>query len=207
MRKPKLRELKEAIKALIKGPYTHPYPFKPHKPHKNFRGMPEFSDESCIGCEACKHVCPAGAIESIDDINGEKPLRKMVLNYDMCNYCGNCTLWCTTKDEDPPGISHTTKFESAYLDRDDRASVTTSSENELALCEACGDVITTYSHLRWVARKLGTLAYSSPSVYLADLKMLGVMNEDIIEAAKDLTRSDRMKILCATCRRKTTLEK
>jgi formate hydrogenlyase subunit 6/NADH:ubiquinone oxidoreductase subunit I len=207
MRKPKLRELKEAIKALIKGPYTHPYPFKPHEPHKNFRGMPEFSDENCIGCTACKHVCPSGAIEYTDDLAKDPPERRMVLNYDMCNYCGNCTLWCTTKDEDPPGVNHTTKFESAYLDRNDRALVTTSSENELALCEICGDVITTYSHLRWVARKLGTLAYSSPTAYLADLKMLGIINEDIIEAAKELTRSDRIKILCAACRRKTTLEK
>ncbi len=207
MKKPKLRELKEAIKALIVGPYTWPYPFKPHKPHKRFRGMLEFSDESCIGCTACKHVCPSGAIEFIDDTSKKPPTRKMVINYDMCNYCGNCTLWCTTKDEDPPGIRHTTKFESAYLDRSDRPRVTNSSENELALCEVCRDVITTYSHLRWIARRLDALAYSSPTVYLADLKMLGILSEDLIESAKELTRSDRIRILCAKCRRKTTLEK
>ena len=207
MKKPKLRELKEAIKALIKGPYTHPYPFKPHVPHKRFRGMPEFSDEGCIGCTACKHVCPAQAIDVIDDVKKDPPERKMVLNYDMCNYCGNCTLWCTTRDDDPPGVSHTTKFESAYLDRNDRESITTHSENELALCECCGEIITTYSHLRWVARRLNTLAYSSPTVYLADLKMLGVINEQILENAKELTRSDRIKILCAACRRKATLER
>ena len=207
MKKPKLRELKEAIKALIKGPYTWPYPFKPHEPHKNFRGMPEFGEEGCIGCTACKHVCPAGAIEVIDDITKSPPVRKMLLNYDMCNYCGNCVLWCTTKDEDQPGIVQTRKFESAYFDRTDRASVTTASENELATCEACGDIITTYSHLRWIARKLDTLAYSSATLYLSDLKMLGVMTEELIESAKELTRSDRMKILCADCRRKTTLEK
>jgi formate hydrogenlyase subunit 6/NADH:ubiquinone oxidoreductase subunit I len=207
LKKPKIRELIEAIKALIKGPYTHPYPFKPHKPHKRFRGMPEFSEEGCIGCTACKYVCPSGAIEVIDDTSQSPPARKMVLNYDMCNYCGNCSLWCSTRDEDPPGVSHTTKFESAYLDRSDRASITSSSENELALCEACGDIITTYSHLRWIARKLDTLAYSSATLYLADLKTLGVMTEELIESAKELTRSDRIKILCAGCRRKTTLEK
>lgn len=207
MRKPKLRELKEAIKALIKGPYTWPYPFKPHKPHKRFRGMPEFNEEGCIGCTACKYVCPSGAIEFIDDTTQTPPIRKMILNYDMCNFCGNCTLWCTTKDEEPPGVSHTDKFEAAYFDRSDRTSITTSSENELALCEVCGDVITTYSHLRWIARRLDTLAYSSPTVYLADLRMLGVVTEDLIESAKALTRADRMKILCARCRRGTTLEK
>lgn len=207
MKKPKLRELKEAIKALIKGPYTHPYPFKPHKPHKRFRGMVEFSEENCIGCTACKHVCPSDAIEFIDDVKKTPPKRKMVVNYDMCNFCGNCTLRCTTRDEDPPGISHTTKFESAYFDRSDKSVVTNSSENELAVCEACGNVITTYSHLRWIARKLDTLAYSSATLYLADLKMLGVVTEDLTEAAKEFTRTDRIKMLCAECRRKTTLEK
>ena len=207
MKKPKLRELKEAIKALVKGPYTWPYPFKPHKPHERFRGMPEFSEEGCIGCTACKHVCPAGAIEIVDDTSHNPPARRMIINYDMCNFCGNCTLWCTTKDDDPPGISHTNKFESAYLDRDDRKSVTNTSENELAVCEVCGDIITTYSHLRWIAKRLDTLAYSSPTLYLSDLKSLGVITDDLIESAKELTRSDRIKILCADCRRKTTLEK
>ena len=207
MKKPKLREFREAIKALIKGPYTWPYPFKPHKPHKRFRGMPEFSKEGCIGCTACKHVCPSGAIEFIDNAMQSPPARKMVLNYDMCNFCGNCSLWCTTRDEDSPGVSHTNKFESAYFDRSDRTSITTTSENELALCETCRDVITAYSHLRWIARRLDTLAYSSPTVYLADLKTLGVITEELIENAKELTRSDRVKILCAKCRRKTTLEK
>ena len=207
MKKPKLRELKKAIMALITGPYTNRYPFKPYIPHKRFRGMVEFSDENCIGCTACKHVCPASAIEVTDELDRKPPVRRMTVNYDMCNFCGNCTLWCTTRDEDPPGIRHTNKFETAYFDRRDRKAVTHSSENELATCEICGEVITTYSHLRWVARKLDTLAYSSPTVYLADLKKLGVVTDDIIETAKEMTRSDRMKILCARCRRKTTLEK
>jgi hypothetical protein len=54
---------------------------------------------------------------------------------------------------------------------------------------------------------LDTLAYSSATLYLADLKMLGVITEELIESAKELTRSDRIRILCANCRRKTTLEK
>lgn len=37
MRYPKLRELKEALKALIKGPYTSKFPFKPHVPFERFR--------------------------------------------------------------------------------------------------------------------------------------------------------------------------
>jgi ferredoxin len=213
MKKPKLRELIEAVKALIRGPYTSPYPFKPHFPHKNFRGMPEFTKEGCIGCAACKYVCPSGAIECVDNLKMKTgaPARKMVLNYDMCNYCGNCSLWCTTKDEDPPGVRHTTRFDEAYLDRGERGAITSVSENEIAVCEVCSAAIATYAHLRWIARRLDALAYSNPTVYLADMKALdvitNVITEEIMENAKELIRADRMKMLCAKCRRKTTLEK
>lgn len=206
MKKPKLRELKEVIRALIAGPYTNRYPFKPHVPHKRFRGLPKYS-KTCIGCTACKQVCPSGAIKSVDVVDGRHPSRRMALSYDMCNYCGNCSLWCSTRDEAPPGVSHSTEFEAAYFNRSDRAAITSTSENELALCEACGDIVATYSHLRWIAGRLDSLAYANPTVYLAELKMLGVINEDMIEAARELTRADRIKILCPACRRKSTLEK
>jgi len=62
MRYPKLRELKEAIRALIKGPYTSRFPFEPHQPYERFRGKPEFRQDDCVGCGACFQVCPAKAI-------------------------------------------------------------------------------------------------------------------------------------------------
>ncbi|KAF5434557.1 hydrogenase-4 component H [Candidatus Methanophagaceae archaeon] len=37
MKYPKLRELVEAIKAVLKGPYTSKFPKKPYVPHPNFR--------------------------------------------------------------------------------------------------------------------------------------------------------------------------
>ena len=67
MKYPKLRELVEAIKALIMGPYTSKFPFKPHQPFERFRGKPTPDDEWCIGCDACFSVCPASAIEIVDD--------------------------------------------------------------------------------------------------------------------------------------------
>ncbi|MEW6556768.1 MAG: 4Fe-4S binding protein, partial [Elusimicrobiota bacterium] len=66
MRYPKLRELKEAIKALIKGPYTTKFPFEPHTPFPRFRGKPVPDEKNCIGCGACAEVCPTRAIEVID---------------------------------------------------------------------------------------------------------------------------------------------
>ena len=69
---PKLRELKEAIKALIIGPYTSKFPKEPHKPHPNFRGQPKFNDQKCVGCLACEEVCPVAAIAHKDKIDGEK---------------------------------------------------------------------------------------------------------------------------------------
>ena len=67
MRKPKLRELKEAVRAVIFGPYTSKFPFVPHTPPDGFRGKPEFDEEGCIGCAACAEVCPAVALRCYDD--------------------------------------------------------------------------------------------------------------------------------------------
>jgi hydrogenase-4 component H len=70
--KKKLRELKEAFKALIKGPYTYDYPKKPHKAKWGYRGRPTPNDEYCIGCEACARVCPVKAIKIVDEGTNRK---------------------------------------------------------------------------------------------------------------------------------------
>ena len=205
MRYPKLRELKEAITALIKGPYTSAYPFKPHQPPKRFRGKPEYSNDGCVACGACALVCPARAIESRDVVTKEKAMRKMVLHLDECHYCGQCSALCTTREDNPPGIKHTTEFDLAGFDR--AAMVSTTDEKELALCEICSDVITAKAHLEWIARKLGPLAFSNPTLFVSSLESMGFA-EDAIRAAKDyVLRSDRIKVLCSKCRRMATIEK
>lgn len=205
MRYPKLRELKEAITALIKGPYTSEFPYKEHYPAKRFRGKPEYSNEGCIACTACALVCPARAIEFRDAVTGKKAARKMILHLDECHYCGQCSALCTTKDDNPPGIKHTAKFDLAGSDR--REMVSTTDEKELALCEMCGEVITAKAHLDWVARKLGPLAFSNPTLFISSAKGMG-FSEDMAVSLKDyIARSDRIKVLCAKCRRKATLEK
>ena len=205
MRLPKIRELIEAVTAVIKGPYTSKFPRIPHEPAKRFRGKPEYSNEGCIACTACALVCPARAIEFRDVVTKEKATRKMILHLDECHYCGQCSALCTTRDDDPPGVHHTTKFDLAGFDRSEMISTT--DEKELALCEICGDVITAKAHLAWVAKKLGPLAFSNPTLFLESLKTMGIA-EGVAKSARDyVLRSDRLKVLCAKCRRKATIEK
>ncbi len=204
MRYPKLRELREAITALIKGPYTSKFPYEPHEPAKRFRGKPVYSNEGCIACTACALVCPTRAIEFRDVVTKGKAMRKMILHLDECHYCGQCSALCTTRDDVPPGIKHTSEFDLAGFDR--AIMVSTTDEKELAVCEICGDIITSKAHLNWIATKLGPLAFSNPTLFIASLKGLG-FSEDVFQTAKDyVSRSDRIKIVCAKCRRKTTIE-
>ena len=205
MKYPKLRELKEAITALIKGPYCSDYPRKAHQPAKRFRGKPEYSNEGCVACGACALVCPTRAIEVRDSVIKGTATRKMILHLDECHYCGQCSALCTTREDLPPGIKHTTQFDLAGFDR--ASMVSTTDEKELALCETCGDIITAKAHLVWLDKKLGPLAFSNPTLFMSSLKATGFV-DDVLQVAKDyVLRSDRIKILCSKCRRKTTIER
>ncbi|UCD55773.1 MAG: 4Fe-4S dicluster domain-containing protein [Candidatus Omnitrophota bacterium] len=201
MKLPKIRELIEAITALIKGPYTSKFPTVAHEPHPNFRGKPKFDDKKCVGCLACEEVCPPGAIahEDITD-GGEWPKRKMIHYSDTCIFCGQCQAACIAEHE---GIKQSNEWELSFFDRKKEGQE--AIEKELQLCEICASPIACKDHLKWISEKLGELTYSSPTLYLSRLKNLGIIDENIISAMKDNGRSDRVKILCARCRRQTTL--
>ena len=49
------------------------------------------------------------------------------------------------------------------------------------------------------------MAFSSPTLYQSSLRELGISDPNVLEAARSFGRADRMKILCARCRRQTTL--
>jgi formate hydrogenlyase subunit 6/NADH:ubiquinone oxidoreductase subunit I len=198
MRYPKLRELVEAIKALIQGPYTTKFPFKPHIPEKRYRGKPKYYEDKCVGCKACAEVCPSGCIKVIDNVDVDPPVRRIEQHYDSCIFCGQCEANCITKE----GIKLSNQLEDcSVFDRDEAVE---SVEKELLLCEVCGCVLGAKDHLLWVGKKLGPLAYSSPTSYLSALKDLKLAYLDI-EKSDDLIRQDRMKLLCPKCRREITL--
>jgi len=197
MRYPKLRELVEAIKALIKGPYTSGFPFKEHVPEERFRGKPEYNKDQCVGCNACSEVCPSGCIKTRDSVDTEPPMRRLDLHLDSCIFCGQCQANCITQE----GIKLSNKFDLAVFDRNEAVE---SVEKELVLCEGCRCVVGAKDHLIWVAQKLGPLAYSSPTSYLSALKDLKLAYLKV-EKRDPLTRQDRIKVLCPKCRREITL--
>jgi formate hydrogenlyase subunit 6/NADH:ubiquinone oxidoreductase subunit I len=197
--KPKIRELMEAIKALIKGPYTSEFPKIAHKPYESFRGQPKYDDKKCVGCLACVQVCPVEALSYKDSTDPKNPKRTLYHHSDTCIFCGQCEAACIADHE---GIKLSNDWELSFFDRKESSE---SIDKELQLCEICGDPIACKDHLKWIAEKIGELTYSNPTLYLSRLKSLGIVDENIISAMKDYGRSDRVKIICARCRRETTL--
>ncbi|RKY33318.1 MAG: 4Fe-4S ferredoxin [Candidatus Omnitrophota bacterium] len=198
MKKPKLRELKEAIAALIKGPYTSKFPFQPHKPFERFRGRPEFHEEDCTGCGACFQVCPAKAIEMVEQ-DGK---RVLTVHWDMCIFCGQCQANCLTAK----GIMLSNEFDLATTGK--REDLKQTIEKELIRCECCGEVIAPRDQILWVAKKLGPLCFSNPSLMLFYLRNLGLSPKEDFPPRKEneFKRADRIKILCPRCRRQVILE-
>lgn len=202
MKYPKLRELREAIKALIKGPYTTKFPYQPHIPKPKFRGKTEYFKEDCVGCGACAQVCPARTIEVEDILDKDKKTGKRVLKlyHENCIFCGNCVLNCITEK----GIRQTQEFDLASYDRKD---VYSQVEKELILCQICAEPITTLEHLEWITEKVGDSVFSNPTLYLLKLKSLGLVYYEDIVGLIPFKRARRQLILCHRCRRESTLEK
>lgn len=199
MKYPKLRELREAVKALVKGPYTLKFPKEPSVPPETFRGKPEFNEKECIGCGACAEVCPAKAIDVADEVKDGKGKRKLTLHLDLCIFCGQCHVNCLSDT----GIILTNQYDLATTDR---KKLVETVEKDLLLCEICGSVIGVIDHIRWVAEKVGEAAFTNPTLMLTLLKKLDLAEAEISPPKGPSKRSDRIKIMCPKCRRKTSLE-
>ncbi len=198
MKYPKLRELKEAIRALIKGPYTTKFPYEPHKPYERFRGRPKFYVADCIGCTVCAQVCPAKAID-IEDIKNK---RILTVHWDICVFCGQCQANC------PPekGIMLSQEFDFATTEK--REDLKQTIEKELILCDSCGEVIGPYDQILWVAKKIGPLCFSNASLILFYLKNFSLALKEKPRQKEELEfqRCDRIKILCPACRRQVVIK-
>ena len=199
MRKPKLRELLEAVRSATHRPFTYAFPAKPSPPPPAYRGKGKFNEDDCIGCGACAEVCPAGAIEVIDRPQLSPPTRTIVRRDDRCIFCGQCQSLCTTGK----GIECTAEYDLATLDRE---SCAVSVNKELELCEKCGAVIGARDHLRWTARRLGAKRYANPTLMLVADRDLDLPNDEAERQADVPTgRSDILRILCGECRREVLL--
>lgn len=202
MKYPKLRELKEAIRALIKGPYTSKFPYRPHEPFERFRGNPKFYEKDCMGCTACVQVCPSGALSFEDKLEIGKARRMLTHRVDMCVFCGQCEANCPTAG----GIKLTREFDLATTGK--REDLKDEIKKELILCDGCGELIAPYEQILWVARKLGPLTFSNASLMLLNLRNLGLalIEKPTPKEESEFIRSDRIKILCPRCRREAVLK-
>lgn len=195
MRWPKLRELKEAVTALVSGPYTANFPAEPTPLSENFRGAPRFDEERCVGCGACAEVCPTGACSVEDD--PDRAMRTLTIRFDRCIFCGHCHANCLTED----GVAQGTEYDLATTDR---AELRESVEKTLLLCETCGAVIGARDHLRWVAERLGPMAFANPTLLLSAMEDLGLADREP-PPSEELRRGDRLRVMCPKCRQITSL--
>ncbi|MBN1418593.1 MAG: 4Fe-4S dicluster domain-containing protein [Planctomycetes bacterium] len=193
MKKPKVRELLEAVRVLAAGPATLGFPNVPSPAPPKARGRPTYHEKDCVGCGTCAEVCVGKAIEMRD----EGTVRRLTIRYDSCIQCGQCQAWCITGK----GI----RLEPEYdLTTYDRESIRSSVEKELVLCEGCGAAIACADHLAWVAERLGSGAFANPTLALAHLAKLGFGRAGG-EPVRLEGRGDRMRVLCARCRRPASL--
>ncbi|QNB46012.1 4Fe-4S dicluster domain-containing protein [Thermanaerosceptrum fracticalcis] len=87
--------LKIAIRNLLKGPSTDPYPFGETFVPKGLRGKIKYNAKACVACRMCEHVCAGGAIQ-IREVADKSGL-EFILWHNTCAFCGLCEHYCPTK--------------------------------------------------------------------------------------------------------------
>lgn len=199
MKYPKIREIKEAVSSLLSPAYTTGFPAVQHHPAPRYRGKPVVNEEGCVGCEACSHVCPSGAITISDNLADR--VRTIRRDSGKCIFCGLCETHCITHE----GVKLSDQlYDLAVFDRDILIEV---QERELITCRNCGAIITTRDHMAFMHHKLGPKAYSN----ILDLNLLNERlrlapeNETAVEIRDHLKRKDMFNVLCPNCLRRVLL--
>jgi len=194
---PKLREVKEALTSFFSAPYTTKFPFESHAPEPEFRGFPKYFPEFCVGCGSCEQVCPSKAITLVDDV--EKRIRTLTVNYASCIHCGQCEEHCITEK----GIQLSHEYSLSVMDLN-APEMFESVEKELALCEACGEIIAPRDQLKWIKYRLGAKAYAHPNLLLESQREFF----DVVPSKPKarLRREDQIKELCPKCRHKVVVQ-
>jgi len=196
MKKPKLRELGEAVRAVIRGPFTLDFPRVSSPVAPSFRGIMVFEEDKCVVCGACAEVCPAAARELTDF--PDRQVRRITHHQERCIYCGLCEAACSWK-----AIRHTEEYDLAQLTNE---GYERSVEKELLLCEICDEPIATREHLLWIAETTGELAYANPTLaYVLHQEIEGV-EPTLPTGARAAYRSDHLRLLCPKCRREVYLQ-
>jgi len=117
---PSPQAIAHALAAVLKSKFeAWPVP-------KGFRGIPEVDSEKCTGCGACVQVCPAGAVELVDE--GDK--RSVKFRYARCIFCAAC-------EENCPEEAIRLMIERPRL-TSDKAEMEARVEVELQRCQSCG---------------------------------------------------------------------
>ncbi len=139
------------------------------------------------------NVCPTLALTQQDDLDSDPPNRRLTLRYDTCIFCGHCAENCTTQK----GIKLSQQWDLAGFDRQ---AMIEHHDHPLQLCEKCGAVVGTRRHLRWVAARLGPLAYANPSLLLSRVPVGKAVNASTRTSDAHAKPQDFMRILCPECK-------
>jgi hydrogenase-4 component H len=78
-----------------------------------------------------------------------------------------------------------------------------SVEKELLVCEICGSTLAPVDQIRWLTRRLGTLAFANPTLMMFHGRELGLIDEGVKSQGAEVLRSDRLTLQCPKCRRET----